>query len=326
MSENLRVAVIGCGGLGRKQAQISAAMEGIDLIGVCDVILDSARETAEQLGVPLATDDHRQILAEGPDAVLVVTPTFTHADIVVDAAAAGVHVFCEKPMATSVADCERMIAACERADVRLMVGYVLRFHNGYRAIKQIIDEGRIGEPRLVYAVRMSGRPPAGIGAWRRERAKFGGLYSASCHQMDLLLWYAGPVARVKACVNFGTFPDTDAEDSHIITWEHENGCIGSLHSSAVYPVGANALGVGGTAGAVKLEGAEIIWADHDGNRETIAVEPNNSLEEELAHFFECVRTGAEPLIPGKAGRDSLEIFEAGYLSGETGETIALPVG
>jgi len=326
MSENLRVAVIGCGGLGRKQAQISAGMEGVDLIGVCDVIEASARETAEQLGVPLATDDHRQILAESPDAVLVVTPTFTHADIVVDAAAAGAHVFCEKPLATSVADCERMMDACEQADVVLMVGYVLRFRNGHRDIKRMIDEGRIGEPRLVYAVRMGGRPPAGIGEWRRERAKFGGLYSASCHQMDLLLWYAGPATRVKACVNYGTFADTDAEDSHIITWEHESGCIGSLHSSAVYPVGGSALGVGGTGGAVKLEGNDIIWADHEGNRETITVESNDALTEELTHFFECVRTGAEPLIPGKAGRDSLEIFEAGYLSAETGETIELPVG
>ena len=326
MPETLRVGVIGCGGLGRRQAQIAAATEGVELVGVCDTILDSARETAEQLGVGLATDDHRALLAEGLDAVHIVTPTYTHADIAVDAAAAGAHIFCEKPMATSVADCEWMMAACEEAGVRLMVGYVLRFRNGYRDIKRMIDEGRIGEPRLCYAVRMGGRPPAGVGEWRRERAKFGGLYSASCHQMDLLLWYAGPVARVKAVVNYGTFADTDAEDSHIICWEHENGCIGSLHSSAVYPVGGSALGVGGTGGALKLDGNTITWADHGGNSETIAVEANDALTEEIEHFYECARTGAEPLIPGKAGRDSLEVFEAGYLSGESGGTMELQTG
>ncbi len=325
MSDTIRVAVIGCGGLGRRQAQIASESPNAELIGVCDTVLESAQTAAEQFGAPLATDDYQALLDEKPDAVHVVTPTFTHAEIVVAAAEAGIHVFCEKPMATSVSDCERMTAACAANDVRLMIGYVLRFRNGYRDIKRLIDEGRIGEVRMAYAVRMGGQPPAGVGNWRRERAKFGGLYSASCHQMDLLLWYAGPVTRVKACVNYGTFADTDAEDTHIITWEHASGAVGSLHSSQVFPVGGAALGVGGTEGAVKLEGDKVLWADHAGNTESFEVEANDALTEQLEHFYECVRTGVEPLIPGAAGRDSLEIFEAGYLSGETGDTINLPM-
>ena len=325
MADTIRVGVVGCGGLGRRQAQIAAEATDVELVGVSDLHLPAAQEVAEQHGLSLATADLRELLAEDLDAVLVVTPTSTHAEIVVAAAQAGCNVFCEKPMATSVADCERMMAACEENDVHLMIGYVLRFRNGHRDLKRLVDEGKVGEVRIAWAARMGGRPPAGIGEWRRDRAKVGGLYSGACHEMDLLLWYAGPVRSVRGFVNWGSFADTDTEDSIIIGWEHQNGAIGSLHSSQLYPVGGSALGVGGTKGALKLEGNKVIFADHERNTESYQFEANDALVEELAHFFDCVRTGQEPLIPGKAGRDSLEIFEAAYLSAERGETIELPL-
>ncbi len=326
MSDGLRVGVVGCGGLGRRQASIVNELAGVNLVGVADVNPQSAKQLADELNVGLATGDYRQLLDAGLDAVFVVTPTFTHREIVLAAADAGLHVFCEKPMATSVADCEEMIAATEAAGVQLMTGYVLRFYPAYAEMKKMAEDGRLGDVRLAWTVRMGGRPPAGVGDWRREKEKVGGLYSASCHQMDLLLWMAGPATQVTGHVNWGSFDDTDTEDSIIISWWAENGAVCSLHSSQLYPVGGSEFGLGGTRGSVKLiDSNSILFADHEGDKQTIEFEAVDGLVAELSHFLDCVRTGRPNSIPGKAGRDSLEVFEAAYLSAEKRQPVKLPI-
>ncbi len=326
MSDNLKVGVVGCGGLGKRQASIVNDLADVNLVGVADVNLASAQQLATELDIGFATDDYRQLLTADLDAVLVVTPTYTHKQIVLATAEAGLNVFCEKPMATSVADCEAMLAATEAAGVQLMIGYVLRFYPAYIEMQKMTEDGRLGEVRLAWAVRMGGRPPVGIGAWRREREKVGGLYSAACHQMDLLLWMAGPATEVTGHVNWGSFDDTDTEDSIIISWWAENGAVCSLHSSQLYPVGGSEFGLGGTKGSVKLiDSNTVLFADHEGNQETIEGEPVEGLVAELSHFFDCCRSGEPNCIPGQAGRDSLEIFEAAYLSAEKKGPVRLPV-
>ncbi len=326
MSDNLKVGIVGCGGLGRSQASIVNELADVNLVAVADVNLESAQQLANELDVALATDDYHQLLAADLDAVLVVTPTYTHKEIVIAAAEAGLDVFCEKPMATSVGDCEAMMAAAEASGVQLMIGYVLRFYPAYIEMQKMAEDGRLGEVRLAWAVRMGGRPPAGIGEWRREKEKVGGLYSAACHQMDLLLWMVGPATEVTGHVNWGSFDDTDTEDSIIISWWAANGAVCSLHSSQLYPVGGSEFGLGGSAGSVKLiDSNTVLFADHEGNKETIAGEPVEGLVAELSHFFDCCRSGEPNCIPGKAGRDSLEIFEAAYLSAKEKKPVKLPI-
>jgi UDP-N-acetylglucosamine 3-dehydrogenase len=326
MSDTLRIGLVGCGGLGRAQAKITAAEAGVELAAVSDVNLKSAQEVAAEHHVPVAVDDHRKLLELDLDGVLVVTPTFTHKEVCLDAAAAGVHIFCEKPMATSVADCEAMIQAARAAQVQLMIGFVMRFYPAYVEMKRRIDAGEIGDVRLTWAVRMGGRPPAGVGDWRREASKVGGLYSAAIHQMDLLLWMGGPVELVQGLCNWGTFADTDTEDSIIISWRHTNGALGSLHSSQVYPVGGSAYGVGGTRGAMKIEGSTLHVADHAGHSEAIEVPTGEApLTLELRHFFDCVRSGEPNRIPGEAGRDAQAVFEAAYLSSDRNTPVVLPL-
>jgi predicted dehydrogenase len=326
MSDRIRIGLVGCGGLGQAQAKITAETGGVDLAAVSDIDLTSAQAVAQEHGVPAAFDDHRKLLECDLDGVLVVTPTFTHKQICLDAAAARKHIFCEKPMATSVADCEEMMKAAEAAKVQLMIGFVMRFYPAYEEMKKRIDDGAIGDVRFTWAVRMGGRPPAGIGDWRREAKKVGGLYSAAIHQMDLLLWMGGPAAVVTGYCNWGSFPDTDTEDSIIISWRHENGAIGSLHSSQLYPVGGSAYGVGGTQAAFKIEGNTLIFADHVGNSQSEEIPVGEQpLTLELRHFFDCLRTGQPNRIPGVTGRDSLEVFEAAYLSSERNGPVPLPL-
>ena len=147
--QTLKIGLVGCGGLGSRHAANVESIEGAELVAVCDHERDSAEALSGKLASqPAVYDDHRTMLsAQSPDAVLVVTPNFVHSPITVDAATAGAHVFCEKPMALTVEDCDAMIEAADNAGVFLMIGYVRRFQNAYREMKRLIDKGRIGEVR-----------------------------------------------------------------------------------------------------------------------------------------------------------------------------------
>jgi len=325
-NELLKVGVAGCGGLGRSEARIVKDLEGVQLVGVCDVILANAQKAAADLGIDKAYDNHHQLIDENDlDCMLVVTPTYTHAEITVDAANAGLHVFCEKPMAITLEECDSMLEAAEDNNVKLMIGFVRRFQPNYREMKRRVDAGDIGEVRLVQSVRMGGRPPVGIGEWRRKRDKVGGLHSAYIHEMDQILWLAGNVKTVRGVANFGSLENTDVEDSIWMLMEFENGAIGAMGSSQVYPVGWYELGVGGTTGAMRIAGgtASIVLKKHTGEDETIELESNDAFVEELNHFFECVRNDEKPLASGLDGRRSLEVVMAAFESAETGKIIKL---
>ncbi|MBI3912003.1 MAG: Gfo/Idh/MocA family oxidoreductase [Armatimonadetes bacterium] len=330
MSEHpLRVAVVGCGGLGRREAAIAAASSGVSVVAVCDARAESAREVAAQLGPetqPYA-DYRAMIAATRPDAVLVVTPTHTHSEITVAAAQAGAHVFCEKPMALNLEECDRMLAACRQAGVFLMLGFVRRFQPNYREMRCRLQAGEIGAPRLLQSVRMGGRPPVGIGGWRLEARQVGGLHSAYIHELDQLLWLGGPVKTVRGVANYGTFLDTDVEDSIWFLMEFENGAIGAMGSSQIYPVGWYELGVGGTEGSMAIRGGttQVLVRKHGGASETIELPNNDAFVEELRHFFDCVRQGRTPSVTGEDGRASLEVVLAAYRSARTGETVYLPL-
>lgn len=328
MTDVLRTAVVGCGGLGRRQAQIASNAEGVELVAVSDVNAESAKAVAAENNVGAAVyTDHRKMLAQVElDCLQVVAPTYTHERITVDAANAGVHIFCEKPMAITLDECDRMIEAAEKNQVLLMLGFVRRFQPSYSEIKRRVDAGDIGQVRLVQSVRMGGRPPAGIADWRRESKKVGGLHSAYIHEMDQMLWIGGHVKTVRGVVNFGTFPDTDVEDSIWMCLEFQNGAIGAMGSSQVYPIGWYDLSVGGTEGCMKVDGTtSVILRPHDGKAEKIELSPNDAMEVELHYFFDCVKNREQPSVTGLDGRKSLEVVLAAFKSAETKEVITLPL-
>src|SRR5690242_17013614 len=122
----LRFALIGCGGMGRYEAKVLGEIPRARLVAVCDVRAESAEEFGREMGVPALTDPAAAIGSPDVDAVIVATPNGLHTQIVLDACKAKKHVFCEKPMAFTLAECDQMIAAAEQNGVRLMVGQVLR--------------------------------------------------------------------------------------------------------------------------------------------------------------------------------------------------------
>ncbi len=327
-SGSLRVGLIGCGGLGRRHAQEIAQMPGIELVGVCDFFRESADRLAAELDAkPRAYSDHKEMFSkEGLDAVVIVTPNFTHRELTVDAANAGLHVFCEKPMALSLADCDAMIEATEKAGVVLMIGYIRRFQSSFATMKRLIDEGRLGSLRFAHAVRLSTGPPGGAGGWQRQRSKYGGLYSLYSHELDQLCWFAGPIKCVQATLGFGNDPDNDVEEAANLNFEFESGAVGTLVCTRISPVTSYEVSVAGTTGSAKIEkgsGQEPVllksWGDS--KIEAIEVPPANPRLGEFEHFFECIRTNTKPGPDGYAGRHTIAVALAADESHKTGRRI-----
>ena len=158
----LRIGVIGVGRIGRMHAELLARrVPGAAVAAVYDAHGEAARDVAERLGVPAADSADELLHAADVDAVAICSSTDTHADLLVAAAGAGKAVFCEKPMALTLADADRAIAATRAAGVVLQVGFNRRFAPDWAAARTLLEEGRLGTPRLLRSVT---RDPGGFDA------------------------------------------------------------------------------------------------------------------------------------------------------------------
>lgn len=322
MDDTLRVGLIGCGGLGSGHARNVEQISNASLVAVCDFFRESADRLAGELdGNPKVYSDHLQMLAEQDlDAVLIVTPNDTHSRISVDASVAGAHVFCEKPMALNVEDCDRMIDATEQAGKYLMIGFVRRFQASYAEMKSRVSNGEIGEVTMAQAVRLGTGPPGGREGWQFKQARYGGLFSMYSHELDQLAWLGGEIHSVQAMMKYGDEPDNDIEDHSFITFEFASGAIGSMSSSRMYPVGSYELGVAGTEGAIKMSipTGPLVMKKLSGETEEIEVPRNNGLVDEVSYFFDCIRSGVTPESDGYDGRRVVAVALAAHKSAQSG--------
>jgi len=151
-TDKLRAVLVGCGGMGRHQAKLLAGSEDFELAGVCDVDREAAEKAAESTGAKAYADFAEMLAAERPDTVSICTANDTHAMLTGEAAAASVRgVYCEKPMATCLADARAMVAACASAGAALVVNHQRRLGADLVEARRLIEAGSIGEVRLIRA-------------------------------------------------------------------------------------------------------------------------------------------------------------------------------
>jgi predicted dehydrogenase len=149
--ETLKAVLVGCGGMGRNQAKILHRLEGFELVGVCDISIDNARAVAEQAGGPDAYGDFAEALrAASPDVAVITTANDTHASLTIQAAEAGVRgVYCEKPMATNLADARAMVDACESRGIPLVINHQRRLGPDLCQARRLIESGALGAVRRI---------------------------------------------------------------------------------------------------------------------------------------------------------------------------------
>jgi inositol 2-dehydrogenase len=249
----LNVGVIGLGRLGRVYARdLSSRIAQTRLTAVADTNGALAREVAAQFDVASAYDSPGQLIADAAvDAVVIVSPTHTHREIVGAALAAGKPTFCEKPPAISLADAIEMVAAEERTGTFLQMGFMRRFDPGYAAAKRQIDDGRIGRPMLFKATSRDPFPPSLEYA---DPKSSGGIFvDMGIHDFDLARWFMGDVDVVQAVGATLAFPELATvgdRDNVAALLTFANGCLGvvDLTRSGMYgyDITTEVLGTEGT--------------------------------------------------------------------------------
>ncbi|MFJ6456273.1 Gfo/Idh/MocA family protein [Paenarthrobacter sp. NPDC091669] len=349
-ARTFRVGIAGCGAISRNHLEAFTALDNVRIVGVCDVDPDRASATAKSWGVPHAVTSVDELLALDLDIVSVCTPHPTHEDVVLRAAAAGVNVLCEKPIATTLESAERMVAACEDAGVQLGVLFQRRFWPASQKIRTAIDDGTLGKAIMAQCSVMLHRDPDYYNrdAWRGTWENDGGgvLMSQAVHQVDLLQWYLGDVAEVYGKVNTYRHGDyIEVEDSATAVITFTSGAMATLEAStAVSPnLGIQLRITGETGASASLtefpegsDGRLDLWAV--GERIVVepvhpeGVAPNVDLSAingqlipfhklQVKDFVEALETGTEPAITGKDALKSLRILLAVYESSRAGQPV-----
>jgi myo-inositol 2-dehydrogenase / D-chiro-inositol 1-dehydrogenase len=345
------VGLVGSGFVSHLHHEALASVPDARVLAVASPTIERVRPFAEKRGIPHWFVDYRKML-QMPEIQLVVLglPNDLHCEAVLAAAAAGKHVVVEKPMATSLDECDRMIAACRAAGVKLMYAEELCFAPKYVRLKQLIDSGALGRPYLVKQAEKHDGPHAAW-FWDVDRSGGGVTLDMGCHAVEFFRWLlSGPecARRPRATsvwAQMGTYvhgAKTRGDDDAVIVIEFENGCRGLAEESWAKLGGmddrAEVYGSEGVAYADLLRGNSIHTYSRVGY--DYAVEKSGStvgwsftmfeeawnygFPQEMAHFVACVRDDRPPLVTGDDGRAVLEIVLAAYASAGQGRRIELP--
>jgi myo-inositol 2-dehydrogenase/D-chiro-inositol 1-dehydrogenase/scyllo-inositol 2-dehydrogenase (NAD+) len=231
-------------------------LENAKIVACADAFPQAAEAAAAELGITRWMVDYHDVLADDSvNAVIVVAPTDLHKQIVLDCAAAGKHIFCEKPMAMTVEECDEMIAACEKHRVKLQIGFMRRFDASFREAKRLLDEGSIGE---LVQIHSNTRGPSKPRPWMYDIRKSNGILAeVNSHDIDAVRWMAGSdIDSVYAVA--GNFRNPEAReaypgyyDSVLMTGTLKNGVHFCIDGAAFVQYGYDAkMEIIGTKGKI----------------------------------------------------------------------------
>ncbi|MCD6361537.1 MAG: Gfo/Idh/MocA family oxidoreductase [Armatimonadetes bacterium] len=334
MSEDtVKWGVIGAGGFADKRfLPYFAEAPSAELHAV--MVRDQARaeEIARRHGAAAAYDTVEGLLNDDEiQAVYVCSPVQHHCEHVIAAARAGRHVLCEKPMARTEVECERMVRECEAAGVKLMMAFMNRFRPAHRHIRDMMAAGELGEIIMARTLQASYYQRA-EGSWRQDPRLGGGgaLYDIGSHALDLLCFLAGPVRTVQALVDTRV-QDYEVDDVAGALFEMESGAHGMLFTSFCVKGRVNPIEVFGTEKTVlcrrtlgPYESGEVVVVDAGGGEQRLErFAPTFGYVEELEHLSRCVLDDTEPEVTGYDGLHNVAVMRAMQRSARTGRLVRL---
>ena len=331
--DRLRIGVIGLGWFGEIHCDTIVGIPNLELAALCTRTPDRLAELAQKFNVGKTYRDYREMIADPEiDAVSIVTMWDQHTEPAIAALDAGKHVFLEKPVASTVADCQKIIAAAKRSKGILQIGHICRFNPRYRMAKQAIDAGRIGK-----IVAMSSRRniPA---AWTPEILnKIGPIVGDAIHDTDLMLWFTGDriVSTYAQTVDVRGLKHPDIGQT---MYRFAGGASATLETVWCMPEKTpfdidERMSIIGTEGIIHIQDTfpnlgivssdklhspdTTYWPSFDGVR-------GGALRDEFAYFAGCALTGTTPAIgrPEDAAA-ALEATLAAEESARTGNVIRI---
>jgi predicted dehydrogenase len=327
----LRIGLIGVGYWGPNYVRVIAETAGAELVYACDRVRENL-EIIQSPDVRLTTDPHEVLADDRVDAVVVATPTDTHVELTSSALAAGKHVLCEKPLATSTADCDRLAADAEQSGRVLMVGHTFLFNPAFEKMRELVAAGEAGDTLYCHTAR------TGLGPVRHD---VNALWDLAPHDVSMLL--AVTERRVESVTAIGAaYLRPETEDVVFANLRMEGGALAGVHVSWLDPYKVRTLTVIGTrkmlvfndiytdeklrifdkgasydAPSEQARGAE--YGEYravlrDGDIVTPKIEAREPLKEQVQHFLDCCANGRTPLSDVVHGRRVVAVLEAASAS------------
>ena len=313
MTQKINVGLIGAGRIGRVHAEhLAYRVPGANLVAVADVFVEAAKKVAADFQIPDAYQDHRRIMEdETIEAIIICSSTDTHSQMIEEAAAAGKHIFCEKPIDHDLNKIDHVLASVKESGVKLQIGFNRRFDPSFRRVREIVASGEIGVPHILRITsRDPGPPPI-------EYIKVsGGIFlDMTIHDFDMARFLIGEeVVEIYAVGGVMVDPQIGEAgdiDTAIITLRFENGVIGTIDNSrkAVY----------GYDQRVEVFGSEGVVVISNNTPDTAVVSNASGIHASLPLFFfieryteayiaemkefiECIQQDTSPPVTGIDGR------------------------
>ncbi|MCB1537870.1 MAG: Gfo/Idh/MocA family oxidoreductase [Rhodospirillales bacterium] len=310
------IAVIGCGYWGQNLVRSAAEL------GVLAAVSDSDAARAEKFGAQYAVPalSYDAVLADPSIAgVMLATPAPMHAEMALRAIQSGKHCFVEKPIAMSVTDAEAMVAAADKAGRILMVGHVLQYHPAFIALTEMIAAGRLGRVRRIYSNRLN---------FGKVRTEENVLWSFAPHDFSMVLALAGREPTHIQAVYSSNIADSALASTAIVHMDFGDGLDGHIHVSWLNPFKEQKLSVIGDKAMAVFDDTRG-WNEkltvypnsvsfdangqpvlNKGEAEFVALAESQPLKDEVAHFADCIASGAAPRTDGREGLRVLKAMRA----------------
>ena len=313
MHKQINFGIIGAGRIGNVHAEsLVYRIPAANLVAISDIFIDSAKQTAEEFNIHSVSADHRPIM-ENPeiDAVVICSSTDTHTQFIIEAAEAGKHIFCEKPIAFELAEIDKALAAVEQAGVKLQIGFNRRFDANFRHLHETVKTGTIGDPHMVHVFSRDPAPPP-IEYVKRS----GGIFvDMTIHDFDMVRYLVGSEVEELYAVGGVMVDPAIGEagdiDTCIVTLRFENGIIGTIDNSrqAVYGYDqrAEVFGAKGSVVATNNTSSNTVTSTAEGIDSPKPLyffleRYMDSYVEEMRAFIEAIQNDTEPLVTGLDGR------------------------
>jgi len=358
--QKLRTGLIGCGKVGHLHAAALATLPESQFVAVCGRSETKAVPFAKQYGVAAYTDVTKMVTQEKLDMVCICTPHPEHAGPAIAAARAGAHVIVEKPLASSLADCDAMLAAAKAGGVMLAMLCQRRLYPPCQRIREAIDAGKIERPVLGTTVMFGWRDEAYYksdpwrGSWKGEGG--GVLVNQAPHQLDLLLWYFGEIDELFGYWANLNHPYIEVEDTAVAVVKFKSGALGNIVVSnsqnpainvrvSVHGSNGRSIGVQTDGGAMFVAGMTTaieapyndIWTipGEEGNLapwkaadaklfgEIKPMEYFHRLQ--IQDFLRAIAEKRPPSVTGLDGRRTVELFTAIYRATRDRRPIKFPL-
>ncbi len=356
----IKTAIIGCGKVSHLHAAALQQGRNTALTAIYSRSIEKANNFASQYGIQAFDNIEKMIADAGIESVVICTPHPFHADAVIKAAEAGAHCLVEKPLASSLQDCDAMILACKKNQVKLGVVSQRRFYEPVQRLRKAIDEKKIGAPALGTINMLGWRDKAYYdsdqwrGTWQMEGG--GVLVNQAPHQIDIFQWLMGPIDEVYGVWRNLNHPYIEVEDTALAIVKFKSGAIGNIIVSnsqkpgiygKVHVHGSNgaSVGVQTDGGAMFIAGMSSITEPPVNDLWTVPGEENllegwkkedsdffnsiNAMEYYMKlqneDFVDAILNNRQPLVSGEDGRITVELFTAIYRSTRDNQPVKFPL-